>query len=347
METIELEKVDDIKKATEREWRAMHGLSLILMREELPDDPPMPFEEWLADLQSSPSYRQTTCWLAWDGNGEDLIGSSSFTRKYLDENRHIGLVNVAIRPEERGRRLAAPLLLPAVEAAEFDGRSLCEGYVFDGGPGVGFANAVGSKTTILEYHNRLVLAELDVSMLGEWVERVQERASEYSLLLREGSWLPDERARAAELRMVMNTAPRPDSQEDEKTTPEMIAEWDAIAEAQGYVPWNYVARHDPTGEWVGLTRMWPSIFRKEFAYQDDTAVRVEHRNRGLGRWLKAAMLLKLKNERPATRWVDTENATTNEAMLNINRALGFKEVLVWQTREIPTRDLLGWLRNRV
>jgi GNAT superfamily N-acetyltransferase len=345
-ETIELQYVEDDKKATEREHRAMHELALVFNREELPEDPPEPYEEWLSDLRTSPSDRQSSHWLAWDQDGKRLMGSSVFSRKYRDENRYIGRVSVGIRPQHRGKGLAAPLLLPAAEAAKADGRTLSKGWVFVDGPGVGFADAVGAKTAMLDYHNRLTIADLDVPMLHSWVERAKERASDYSLLFWEGECPPDLLQKFANLRMVMNTAPRSESDEDEKITPEMVAEWDGLAAAEGYSPWNYVAQHDPTDEWAGYTRMWPGIYRKEFAYQDDTAVRPDHRDRGLGRWLKATMLLKVMDKLPDTRWIETWNATTNEAMLGINRALGFKAIQVWQEREIQTEDLLTWLRER-
>lgn len=345
-QTVELQHIEDVKKATEREWRAMHELTVVLTREELPEDPPIPYEEWLSDLRASPSYRRTSNWLAWDSAGEKLIGSGSFTRKYRDENRHIGRLRVEIRPKHRGRGLAAPLLLPAAEAAQADGRTLVTSWVFEGGPGVAFADAVGSKTAILDYHNRLTIADVDVAMLHVWAKRATERASEYSLLFWDGKCPPDLLEKFANLQMVMNTAPRSESEEDEKITPEMVAEWEGLAEAEGYSPWTYVAQHDPSGDWAGYTRLWPGVYRKEFAYQDDTGVLPDHRGRGLGRWLKATMLLKVLKELPGARWIETGNATTNEAMLGINRALGFKPVLVWQNREIQIEDLLAYLRKR-
>jgi mycothiol synthase len=134
--------------------------------------------------------------------------------------------------------------------------------------------------------------------------------------------------------------------EDEIYTPEMLTEEDALTQKAGWVPWNYVAVHKPTGEWGGYTRLFPGVFRPQFAYQDDTGVRPEHRNRGLGRWLKATMLLKLMDERPQTRWVDTWNATVNEPMLNINHAMGFRRILKYQEWEIPSEELLTVLRKR-
>ena len=41
-------------------------------------------------------------------------------------------------------------------------------------------------------------------------------------------------------------------------------------------------------------------------------------------WVKAAMLLHLRERYPEARWMSTENAGSNAAMLKINRAMGFK-----------------------
>ena len=56
----------------------------------------------------------------------------------------------------------------------------------------------------------------------------------------------------------------------------------------------------------------------------------EHRNLGLGRWLKAANALRLLDERPEVTTIETWNAGVNAAMLAINHAMGFQPVAEWQ-----------------
>ena len=63
-----------------------------------------------------------------------------------------------------------------------------------------------------------------------------------------------------------------------------------------------------------------------FLWQGDTGVWPEHRERGLGRWLKAVNGLRLIEERPEVRWLYTGNAASNRAMLAINDAMGFRPV---------------------
>ena len=60
----------------------------------------------------------------------------------------------------------------------------------------------------------------------------------------------------------------------------------------------YVARHKPTGELAGYTNVAYRRLQPDLVEQWDTGVDPEHRNKGLGRWVKAAMALKLRETYP-------------------------------------------------
>lgn len=99
------------------------------------------------------------------------------------------------------------------------------------------------------------------------------------------------------------------------------------------------ARHDDSGELAGYTELafpglWPAA-----AWQEDTGVWPKHRDRGLGRWLKAANALRLLDERPEIEFIDTWNAGSNEAMLGINEAMGFRPLENWGDWQAETADV--------
>jgi hypothetical protein len=57
-------------------------------------------------------------------------------------------------------------------------------------------------------------------------------------------------------------------------------------------------------------------------------------------------LLRLLDERPAVEVVDTGNASTNRAMLAINDALGFHQLVRWASLEVPGDEVLSRLDAR-
>ena len=104
------------------------------------------------------------------------------------------------------------------------------------------------------------------------------------------------------------------------------------------------AVHTPSGDFAGLTVLMNQRLEPWLGFQDDTGVDPEHRNKGLGRWLKAAMLKRFVAEFPDVTTIETGNAGTNEPMLNINVAMGFKEALMvnaWQGDIATAREVLG------
>jgi mycothiol synthase len=70
------------------------------------------------------------------------------------------------------------------------------------------------------------------------------------------------------------------------------------------------------------------------ASTEDTATVASHRGRGLAAWVKAESLERLRAERPGVRLVTTTNAAENEAILAVNRHLGFEPAAVATTASL-------------
>ncbi|MHA1480977.1 MAG: GNAT family N-acetyltransferase, partial [Candidatus Thorarchaeota archaeon] len=58
--------------------------------------------------------------------------------------------------------------------------------------------------------------------------------------------------------------------------------------------------------------------------QQLTGVDQNYRGQGKGKWVKAAMLLKVREKFPDIETISTANASSNAPMLAINERLGFK-----------------------
>ena len=88
---------------------------------------------------------------------------------------------------------------------------------------------------------------------------------------------------------------------------------------------------DEQGDVVAFTELRVSRATGSLANTEDTAVVRDHRRRGLGFWVKLESLRRLEQERPDVGLVTTTNAEQNDAILRVNRALGFSPVAVHTT----------------
>ena len=75
-------------------------------------------------------------------------------------------------------------------------------------------------------------------------------------------------------------------------------------------------------------------------------MRPEHRGHALGKWLKAVMLQRILDERPEAVDIRTGNADSNDAMLGINRELGFKPHRAYTTWQVTTEQVRKYLDAR-
>ena len=83
------------------------------------------------------------------------------------------------------------------------------------------------------------------------------------------------------------------------------------------------AVHEETGKVAGNSVIVLMPGRDDVGWQLDTAVVPAFRGHGLGRVIKAAMIRRLRAERPGVRVVSTSNAADNVHMIRVNRELGY------------------------
>ncbi|TVR94246.1 MAG: N-acetyltransferase, partial [Trueperaceae bacterium] len=180
----------------------------------------------------------------------------------------------------------------------------------------------------------LTVRNVAASQLDGWLRAGPERAPDVELEWL-GSPYPEGALEGLSVVMrAMNDIPLGDLQITDRTvTPATLRDLEAARRQRGDERWTLVARRRADGVLVGATETLWAPDNPAVMVQLGTMVLREARGRGIGRWLKAAMLERVLRERPEVRLVRTDSSSMNAPMRAINDALGFHLALtetVWQ-----------------
>jgi mycothiol synthase len=191
--------------------------------------------------------------------------------------------------------------------------------------GHAFLKWMGAEGRFSGAENRLDLSVVDWDMVRRWAEDGPKRSPTTRLEVYDGH-LPEEmwEEYCPQLTTMLNTMPWEDMDHgDIVVTPAQLADWFARMDAQGTSQYTMLTR-EPDGIISGMTDVQYAPYQANMIHQGFTGVRTDAQGRGLGKWLKAAMLLHVLEIHPNLTGVITENAGSNAPMLAINTRLGFK-----------------------
>jgi mycothiol synthase len=311
-----------------------------LHAEASPDDPRVPLDAELAWVRGQPAHVGGVLLVARDGDGA-IAGSARCTWEDLDGVDHALSAQIGVLPGHRRQGLGITLLERSVVVAEARGRRLVHGRTRDSVPaGQAFCRRLGAQSAQVMRESRLDLAAVDRALVGRWIAEGRARAVGYRLLRIEGVTPPGLTEQVAAAYQIMNTAPRDDLDRGDVTvTPELVRDYERAEQAAGMQRWAYYAAEQASGRFVGVTDIYAWPAEPDRVHVGATAVDPAHRGRGLGKWLKAEMTALILERLPGVRWVITGNATSNDAMLAINRELGFRPATAVTTWQIGTEQL--------
>lgn len=320
----------DPQAATPAQRLSVGGLLADCYSYAYPDDPPMLPQRQADLLLHTDPDEQVLHLVAWQN--EQAVGYATLGLP-LTDNLHLGYINALVHPNYRRQGLGWMLSQELLRLARQQGRTSLIIHTTSRVPdGEGLARKLGAAPALPNRQSRLMLADLDPALLQAWTQRP---SGEPYRLHRWLNAVPEEYLpRFADLFMVMNTAPKGDLDvEDWLLTPESVRAKEQRVILNGESLLMCVVEDTRTGVLVGLTEVFWGPERAELVYQGATVVRPEARGHGLGKWLKADMLRWLSEFAPQARYISTNNAQENAAMLGINVALGFKPyatVTEWQ-----------------
>ena len=320
----------------------------ILQAEVVPDDPPTPLEQALEAHRNRPERIRRTSVRARAADGT-LVGALSVAiDPDHDDNPDMLGPGLNVLAEHRRHGVGAQLLAYLVAIARHENRTRLIGGTTSRIPGgAAFASAVGAEQKQAMHMNRLLIADVDRALMQKWVAEGPSRGEGYEIFGWDGDVPEAHMENFLDAILVMNTAPRDDLEMNDFTvTADEIREQEKVMNAIGYEPWQLIARRVSDGAWAGIHDVIWNPAEPDYVYVGATGVRPEHRGHALGKWLKAVMTLRVMDERPNVTEIRTGNADSNDAMLGINKEMGYKPFIDQSTWELSTDDADAWLKAR-
>jgi GNAT superfamily N-acetyltransferase len=264
--------------------------------------------------------------------GDEPVGLSHIDVRTGHGNEHMTWIDdLYVLPSHRRRGIGRLLFDENEALTRARGRTLMLfGYDAKSDDGAAFAKAIGGNVGHVERQSRVAVADLDRSLLQSWVRP----AEGYSLVQFDGR-CPDELLDAVvATQNVMNDAPRTELLEDSVHTPQQWRDAEREMQEHDVAFWYTGVRHDASGAIAGYSSMTIRADKPWLISQEDTAVHPDHRGKAIGRWLKATNALRVLDERPDARWIETWNDGSNRWMLDINIDMGFRPVAEWVEVEL-------------
>jgi mycothiol synthase len=313
--------ISDVTALLTSYWREVLG----------PDEPEVAPAEIRTSLRLDRDDIDHTVLLAVDG--ARTVGYASVEIHSGHGNEHMAYVeDFYVLPASRRQGTGRALLAEVRAIAGAAGRSLLLGGFDEGNlDAEGFVKTVGAALGNRDRQNRVRVAALDRSLLESWVAVAP---TGYSIVAFDDVCPDDLVDGVVALANVMNDAPRSEKLDETRFTAEFHRAAEAERTKAGIRYWYVAARHDATGELAGFTELGVRHDKPWFVEQGDTGVAPPHRGHAIGRWVKAVNALRVLDELPDARVIETWNDGTNKWMLAINDAMGFRPVATWIETEL-------------
>lgn len=329
----------DPRTAPEPVLRGVHGVITAIEIEEVPQGPATAYEQQVLRLTATPPpHLAVSRTVALDG---DSVVGYSMCQTWPEQDPDNAFVQIMVNPGHRRNGIGTALLTDVVEQLMSDGRGKIIIDCVDGWPIEAKLEGLCLRNSLTTKRSRLETTDIDIDLMDLWISRAKERAADYELFFVDAPIPGDILDEWARVKSAINDEPFEDLEfELVAVTPERWRSHERLTAERGEQLLACAARHIPTGQIAGTTIIYLQKHMEDYAIQGDTAVEAAHRDRGLGRLVKAALAKRIVTEYPAVRIIDTQNAGSNDAMLGINIEMGFRPILTYNAWQGETATVL-------
>lgn len=319
----------DLKNASDEEWKQFYNFNCNSGTELFPDFPTPDLATMKTNMIENLVFCDVEAHIVTKVDPpSEAIGwlRCTFLRESdpsFPGNEDVCKIHLTVLKDYRRMRIARELLAYACEHAMKYNRTKFTGALLNDAARK-FLQRIGGNEALAYRISQLQLKDVDWELMTQWMEEGPMRSPTSRLEFH--SSIPDSILEdyCKVYTEVLNQAPRDElTIGDEVFTPEKWKIIEERARETGEL-WQTALVMEQNGDISGLTDFGYNKAVPTIINQYLTGVQEKFRGRGLGKWLKAAMLLKIREDFPDVEVIATANATSNEPMLSINERMGFR-----------------------
>lgn len=297
---------------------------------EAPDIPPHSAHTFISGIaQPSPGYAFERAIGYLDGQPAGYLAQEFPQLDNLDNVT----IDLAVTPSLRRRGVGRALYSHGVQRARALGRTRLVAETVQGPASDAFATAMGASPALPETRSRLDLTAVDQDRLDAMLAEAWTHADGYRFVKWDGV-PPDEfidDVAALDSRFFSDAPLGELDWEPEKVDAERVRGAEQRRLDRGFGRYHGGVEHVGSGRLVAWTTLAGPDDTPTHLWQNITIVDPAHRGHRLGMVVKLENLRHARAHRPELTAVDTANASSNEHMLAINVAMGFRAVDSWMS----------------
>jgi len=317
----------DPATASPPEWRRLHAFRRLRGAEDFPGEPLLSDEDFEADLRTHRPLHENHRILALCA--EEAVGNLILSQRRPgtpgseDFARHLEVVGGGVAIAHRRRGVGTALLAGLAQFMDRHGKTLATATVRRV-EGQRFMEAIGAHLKHRMVENRLRFSQLDWRELARWNGDFPSAALGLRWEVHAGRVPRQTLATLIEpFTQLINQVPL-GTLEVPRLRYELDAyrSWYADMDRRGGEHFLVLLRDRDDNVAAMCDASWDQRFADRM-YQQLTAVAAPWRGRGLAKAVKARMLQLVRERHPQVQMAVTFNAAVNEAILSINRRLGY------------------------
>ena len=318
------------KQLSEKEWKEFFTIKNQVHRETYPSDDPLPDHEQIrVGLLKQLKHWDRFFWFVYSPENE-LVAYSSLI--YTNPNnpdyyrsKHKCQTHIFVNEQYRRIGLATNLLKIILAKTKEEGKTILQTDVYLDSAVKFIEQVLNAKPAKVGYENRLYFNKVDWNMMEEWVEEGKQRAK--GVVCKFYTEIPENILQdyCDISNATLEDEPSGDLEETFTLTPELYRKYLTDCNENG-ITWISALTFEEDGRISAVSDVTYNTKRPREGSQGFTGVKKDCRGRGLGKWVKAAMLLYLRENYPTIKFVRAGNASANAAILSINRRMGFQTI---------------------